>query len=531
MSLPKNSGLFSVVNARIFTANPAAPWLDSFTFQNGVVTSVNSGAAAGSTVIDLEGAFVSPSFGDGHAHPMFAGFEYFGPVLRELKTVAEIQQSVKRFAAANPELPWIIGGSYDSWIVENGEFDARWLDEVVVDRPVVLRATDYHTVWVNSKALEVAGIKAETPDPELGWILRRPDGSPLGTLREWDAVDLVMTEKIDALGIASEELAAAGITWVQDAWVDPGMPEAYLAAAEAGKLPIRFNLGLRANARIWREQLAWFGKTKADFEGHPIVSCNTIKFFADGVIEGHTAAITGGYSDDPHNVGMPCWDWPELHAAVAAVDALGFQVHIHAIGDEGLTQAINAIENSRRLNGVASHPRPVITHVQMLNPRDIARFAEFDIVANFEPLWACNDQLQRDLTTPHIGHERAAWQYPMKSILNAGATVSMGSDWPVTEYNPLACMEIAITRTLPDDPSSEPWLPQERLSVDEALTAYTYGVALQAGEESRWGSIRVGASADFVVLDSDIFEVEPGQIHRVAVAATYLAGKQIYRRK
>jgi len=528
----------TIINGRIFTGNPQNPWVSSLAIDDGVITSLGNEPRDGDTIIDAKGRLVLPSFGDGHAHPLFGGYEFLGPVLKGKTTLAELLASVKEFADANPDLPWIVGGSYESWMVPGGDFDARWLDDVVADRPVVLRATDYHTVWCNTAALTAAGITTETPDPELGWIVRRPDGSPMGTLREWDAVDLVMEkapersldEKIHALELASAEFARTGITWVQDAWVDPGMADAYIASAAQRKLSIRYNLGLRAEPRKWREQLDWFVAARASVAGIDHLTCNTIKFFADGVIEGHTASVREGYTDDPHNHGMPCWDWDELAACVTAIDALGFQPHIHAIGDEGLNESLNAIEAAQKTNGSASNARPVITHVQMLDPRDIPRFAALGVIANFEPLWACNDSLQSEMTAPHIGHEREMWQYPMKSILDSGAPISMGSDWPVTDQNPLACMEVAITRLEPGNPESVVWNPSERLSVLEAVTAYTAGCAYQAGGESVWGTLEVGKAADFVMVSQNIFTIEPTQIHTVFVDATWCDGLQIFSR-
>lgn len=530
---------FTVINGRVFTGNQEKPWVTSFSVDGEVITSVDSTPRHGDTIIDARGRLIVPGFGDGHAHPMFGGYEFLGPVLKGKSTLQELLASVKKFADENPDMPWIQGGSYESWMVPGGEFDARWLDDVVPDRPVVLRATDYHTVWCNTAALSAAGITADTPDPEIGWIMRREDGTPMGTLREWDAVDLVLNvapertldEKVLALELAGREFARTGITWVQDAWVDPGMAEAYVAAAQEGKLGIRYNLALRADPKKWREQLDWMVSTRKLFDNIDQVSCNTVKFFADGVIEGHTAALRQAYTDDPHNHGMPCWDWDELRACVSAVDDLGFQPHIHAIGDEGLHEAINAIEFAQKANRSQSHPRPVITHVQLLDPADLPRFAQLGIVANFEALWACNDPLQSELTAPHVGHEREMWQYPMKSMLDSGAPISMGSDWPVTDLNPLACMEVAITRLVPEDPTSTVWNPGERLSPVEAVTAYTLGSAYQAGADHLWGSIEVGKAADFAILNQNIFDIAPTDIHTIQVDGTWCGGKQIFSRK
>ena len=527
---------FSIVNARVFTGAPSAPWAHSVRISDGIITALDQTPDSGDDVLDAGGSLFLPSFGDGHAHPVFGGYEFLGPQLKGVDGIDGLLASVKEFANANPDAEWIVGGSYESWLAPNGEFDAAWLDSVVPDRPIVLRATDYHTVWCNSKALEIAGVTADTPDPELGWIVRRPDGSPMGTMREWDAVDMIlkhvpafsMDQQVRALELACAEFARHGITWVQDAWVDPPMIAAYIEANKRGTLNVRFNLALRADPRTWRDQLEWFADARSAIGDSLMLSCNTIKFFADGVIEGATAAVVDGYVGDPHNHGMPCWDWAELGECVAAIDGLGFQAHIHAIGDEGLTEALNAIEHAQRVNGKASHPRPVITHVQMLNPADITRFASLGVIANFEALWACNDPLQSELTAPRIGPEREMWQYPIRSILDAGGRISMGSDWPVSTQNPLECMEVAVTRMVPGDLSIGAWNPDERISLEEAIVAYTAGCAVQAGREKLWGTLEVGKVADIVQLSADIFEMEPTSIHDVTVTALWRDGVKIF---
>lgn len=228
------------------------PTSDALLVVDGRIAAVGPEAldtAADADVVDLEGGFLMPSFGDGHAHPLLGGLEYVGPAVRPCTTVDEIVEAVRRFAKDNPDDEWIAGASYDGSLAENGLFDARWLDDAVADRPVVLRAWDYHTVWCNTAALERAGITADTPDPVLGEIPHREDGSVLGTLREWGAVDLVTAVmpprdeevRIAALGTAADYYLARGVTWVQDAWVEPGDVDTYLEAARRDALRVRFN--------------------------------------------------------------------------------------------------------------------------------------------------------------------------------------------------------------------------------------------------------------------------------------------------
>jgi predicted amidohydrolase YtcJ len=359
----------------------------------------------------------------------------------------------------------------------------------------------------------------------------------MGTLREWDAVDLVLSKApafsrddlVNAIAIASEAMAKHGVTWVQDAWVEPGMPEAFEEAQRQNRLKIRYNLAFRADPKNWRNQLDWFVETRARIGQSDNLTANTIKFFADGVIEGHTAALRTAYVDLPNEHGMPVWDWQELTACVEAIDALGFQPHIHAVGDEGLHEALNAIEAAQLANGAKSHPRPVITHVQLLDPADIPRFSKLGVVANFEALWACDDSLQRDLTAPRVGAVREMWQYPMASLLKSGATLSMGSDWPVSDQSPLKAISVAVTRKEPGNPDSIPWNPEERIEVADALVAYTLGSAKQAMSEAAWGKIAVGRSADLVLLAKSPFDEVAENLGDIKVLATWCQGKQVYR--
>lgn len=481
------------------------------------------------TLVDLGGGFLMPSFGDGHAHPLFGGLEAQGPQIKGLTTVPDIVAEVARYAAEHPELEWIAGGSYDPSLVPGGDFDARWLDEAVPDRPVALRAYDYHTVWCNTAALERAGIGPGTPDPAIGWIVRRADGSPLGTLREWQACDLVLDlvpgksadELVEGLAEAGRTMSSAGITWVQDAWVEPPMVDAYLEAERRGALAFRANLAFRADPETWRDQRAEFAALRERVAGSRLVTAATVKFFADGVIEGGTAAMLTPYEDAPHSCGMPVWEPAALADAVAAFDADGFQVHIHAIGDLGVRASLDAVERAVRENP-ARDRRPVIAHTQLVDPSDLPRFAELGVIANFEPLWAQLDPLQTELTIPRLGPERAALQYPMGSLLRLGAAVSFGSDWPVSSHEPLLGIRVAATRQTLD--GSGPWIPEERLTVEQALRAQTAGVAYQAFAEHRWGTLAPGMEADLVWLAADPRTTDPLDVHRIPVLGTWLSG-------
>ncbi|MET8471263.1 amidohydrolase [Streptomyces sp. NPDC006422] len=539
-----------VLRGTVRTGNEAYGDVTALAVRDGRIVAVGAEAealaATADEVLDLgaEGLLM-PSFGDGHAHPLFGGLEHFGPQIKELGSVDEIVAEVGRWAAAHPvaehpEEEWIVGASYDPALVPDGEFDARWLDAAVPDRPVVLRAYDYHTVWCNTEALRRAGVDKATPEPRLGWIVRRPDGTPMGTLREWHACDLVLdrvpgrpvTELVDAIRVAGEAYARAGLTWVQDAWVEPEMVDAYLRAARDGALRFRVNLAQRADPDRWREQRPAFAeqRRRVEAEGGELLTARTVKFFSDGVIEGGTAALLEPYDDAPHSCGMPVWEPAALAEAVRAFDADGFQIHIHAIGDAGVRAALDAIESAARANGEWDR-RPVITHVQLVDPADLPRFAELGVVANFEPLWAQPDPLQTVLSVPRIGEKRAALQYPMGDLAHGGARLSFGSDWPVSSYEPLEGIQVAVTRrTFDGAPGADGWLPRQRMTVEQALGAYTAGSAHQAFADERAAGLVPGAPADLVWLSADPRTTDPMRLREIRVLGTWLAGEPTFDR-
>ncbi|WP_067186438.1 amidohydrolase [Microtetraspora niveoalba] len=527
-------------NGTIWTGTGAA--VTALTIADGRIEAVGAEAlaraGAADRVVDLEGGLLLPAFGDGHCHPDHAGFEAMGPRIRDRGSVDEIVEEVRRYALAHPEDEWIIGASYDSTLAPGGLFDARWLDAAVPDRPVVLRAWDYHTVWCNTEAMRRAGLDASTPDPARGRFARRADGGLLGTMYEWDAVDAVLgaaparttEDLVRALRLATETYAAAGVTWIQDAWVEHATVDAYVEAARRGLLATRVNLGLRADPGRWRDQLAEFAadRDRVRALGDDRLTANTVKFFVDGILENRTAALLAPYADDPCTRGMPVWPYEELLEAFAAVDAMGLQGHLHAIGDAGVRSALDAVEHVARVNGPRDR-RPVIAHVQLLDEADLPRFARLGVIANIQPLWARTDAAMSELTFPRIGPERAGRQYLIGSLLRAGAAVAFGSDWPVTDHRPLAGLPVAVTRENTEREPAGGWLPEERVGFDDALSAYTAGVARQAFAEEERGLLVPGMVADLVWLDVDIRRMDPHDVAlRTAVRGTWMAGTRIH---
>ena len=484
-------------------------------------------------VVDLEGGALLPAFGDGHVHPLWGGVELAGPQVRDATSVGEVADVLRRWVADHPETTWVSGGPYDPSLAPHGIFDAEWLDVAVADRPVVLQSTDHHCAWVNTAALRRAGIDEHTPDPPAATIARRADGSAMGTLIEWTAMDLVLrhappttlAEKVDGLGASTRMLAEAGITWAQEAALHPDDVAVYLDAAANDRLSVRIDIALRAEPGQWPAQRASFAAARERAAKSTSVSARTVKFFADGVVEAGTAALLAPYTDRPHSCGLPVWSRDELAAAAAAFDADGFRLHIHAIGDAGVRNALDAVEHVARVNG-PSDRRPVIAHVQLLDPGDLPRFARLGVIANVEPLWAQLDPLQVDLTMPRLGAARATLQYPFGSLVTTGTVLSMGSDWPVSSHRPLDGLAVAVTRQTAGGEPPEGWLPHERLAPETAFSAYTAGSAYQSFEEGQRGLLTVGARADLVWLARDPFATPAREWPAVAVRGTWLGGKR-----
>lgn len=528
-----------IENARIWTGHrlPDGSWFESHAVlirDNRILALGETALAANADVIiDGRGGFVCAGFGDGHVHPIPGGLEeQFAPV-RQGTNPQEIARIVGDWARAHPEVEWVRGEGFDHTTAPDGVFFAQWLDAEVPDRPVVLRATDYHTVWVNSEALRRVGYAPGLTQPDRGVIVLDESGAPTGTLREWGAwrpvYDLLPSRDQDsintAVAFATQSFATTGITWVQDAWVEPDMVEAWMRSYTAGAVHVGVDLAQLAEPGKWVEQLDMLVelRDRVNASGDGMLTSHTVKFFADGVFESGTSAMLEPYCDCPHR-GLPNWDPEEMKIAVAAFDARGFTPHIHGIGDHGVRMALDSIEHAAMVNAPRDR-RWVTAHTQLIDPSDLNRFAELGVVANFEPYWHKYDEWQVLLTAPRLGEERTNRQFQPKTLAERGARLSFGSDWPVTTHSPLEGIQVAVTRQM--EPDGPPWMPEERVSVEESLAAYTSGVAFQAGRDDA-GTLRPGAVADVVFLADDPRTVDPMAIGSIDVLGTMRSGQMIY---
>ncbi len=514
-------------------------------------TEAHDRRGSGTEVVEVGDGALLPAFRDGHIHPMNGGAETLDCDLVDSADVDEVLRRLTAFVTERPDEPWVIGWGYPPEILPGGVGRAEVLDRVVGDRPVALWSSDHHMVWCNSRALAVAGIGSGTPDPPRGTIVRDAAGEPVGTLLE-EAEHLLDghvpprgTEKLArGLEVGLARMTAAGIVWGQDAWVTLGMLPAFAAVADAGHLTAGLDLAPKVEVAGWRDQVEAFVAARAEVaaddrrrvaDGVPggRLTLTTVKLFVDGVIEGGTGALLDPYCALAHDPasggghGIANWEPGELAEACAAFDAAGFELHLHAIGDAAVRSALDAFEHVATVAADRDR-RPVIAHTHLVHPADRPRFRSLGAVANFEPLWAQPNEIMVDLTAPRLGPERSGWQYPIGSLMRGGAHVSFGSDWPVSSLVPLEGIQIAVTRQVPGRPDEGTLHPAERVDLDAALSAYTAGVAYQAGDEDRTGTIAVGRRADLVLTDADVTKVPSRTLGQVGIRRTWRAGTTVH---
>jgi predicted amidohydrolase YtcJ len=525
-----------VRGGRIFTGVPSNPFVSAVAAiaDRVVGTGPEAEGMIGpeTLVIEFDGALATPGFIDAHVHPATSGLDKLRCDFDGVEDGEEALTRIAAYASANPELPWIIGAGWPQSWFHRGCPAKQSLDSVVPDRPVLIENTDGHGAWVNSRALEIAGVDRHTPDPSDGRIERLPDGEPQGTLHE-GAIRLV-SRHAPADGIddyhaglirGQQELLGCGITAWQDANVSPAVQGAYIRLAEEGGLTGRVVGALGWDRNAGMEQIDDLVERRLNTA--PGFRPTSVKLILDGVAENFTAAMLEPYLGVPaaaHESGVDFIDPGELTQIVTRLDGLGFQCHFHAIGDRAVRHALDSIEAAQSANGPRDN-RHHIAHIQVIHPDDIPRFARLDVVANAQPLWACNDEYQTELTRPVLGEERSDRQYPFGSLLRSGARLAMGSDWAVSTANVMEEIDVAVTRTCLSE--GEPLVASEAIDPIEALTAFTSGSAYINHAERDSGTLAVGKLADLAILDRD--PLRDGPFREAKVAATVVGGEVVLR--
>ncbi|KOV29124.1 amidohydrolase [Streptomyces sp. XY431] len=492
-------------------------------------------------VVDLTGKLLLPGFQDAHIHAVFGGTELAVCDLTGTVGVADYLERIRAYADANPDQEWITGSGWSMESFEGGLPTRQLLDSVVPDRPVYLTNRDHHGAWANTRALELAGVDRDTPDPADGRIEREADGTPSGVLQE-GATGLVArlvppitaADRLEGLLRAQRLLHSLGITGWQDALLgefngQPDPSDAYLTAARSGALTARVNGALWWERERGAEQIAELVERRAD-SAQGRFRAGSVKIMQDGIAENFTAAMTSPYLDGcgcaTANSGLSFVDPLALREYVTELDALDFQVHFHALGDRAVREALDAVEAARAANG-RRDTRHHLAHLQVVHPDDLPRFARLGAIANIQPLWAAHEPQMDELTIPFLGPERASWQYPFGALLRAGATLAAGSDWPVSSPDPLAGLHVAVNRREPEAEDDRVFLPEQRLDLASAIAAYTAGTAHVNGHDDA-GVLAPGLLADLVVLDRDILTGPPEEIASARVLRTYVGGELVH---
>jgi predicted amidohydrolase YtcJ len=537
------------MGGRIFCADPIRRFATALAVSGGRIVAVGHDeirdlAGSGTQVHELAEGLVVPGFIDAHVHPIQGGLERRQCDLSDLGTREEYLEAVRAYSDTRPELTWITGGGWQMSAFPAGTPTREDLDRVCADRPVFLPNRDHHGAWVNSMALELAGLDSTTPDPGDGRIERAPDGSPSGTLHEgaMHLVDRLLpvttpAETRIALLEAQAYLHSLGITGWQDAILGeyaniPDTCDIYLAAAQAGELTARVVGALWWQRDRGADQIDSLVERRERYQG-PNFTASSVKIMQDGVAENFTAAMLEPYLDGSGsrtgNSGLSFVDPTALCQYVTELDAAGFQVHVHAIGDRAVREALDAIEEARTSNG-PNDLRHHLAHIQVVHPDDIGRFRQLGVSGNMQPLWAALEPQMVDLTLPFLGEPRSAWQYPFGGLLRSGASLGAGSDWPVSSPNPLWGIHVAVNRELPPqeaDRQYDAFLPEQALDLASAVTAYTAGSAYINHRDDA-GVLAVGNVADLAVLDRDIFAAPSEEISLANVVATFVSGVQVY---
>jgi predicted amidohydrolase YtcJ len=550
----------------VYTVDAARSWAQAVAIKDGRIVAVGTDAdmrpyvGPRTEVVGLRGRMLLPGFQDAHVHASGGGLERSQCDLTGEHTRPGYLAAIRSYADRNPDAAWITGGGWGMDVFPGGVPSKDDLDAVVPGRPVFLSNRDHHGAWVNSRALALAGVDAATPDPPDGRIERTAAGEPQGTLHE-GAMNLVqrvvpaVTLEQQVAGILEGQryLHSLGITAWQEAIVGeyavvPDCFDAYREVERRGLLTARVTGALWWRRAAGLSQLDFLAERRSIADGARFRT-TSVKIMQDGVCENFTAAMLSPYLDghghETQGRGTSFFGPEELNEAVTAIDARGFQVHIHAIGDRAVREALDAIAAARSANGAAwagrrgqnqQSGRHHIAHIQVIHPEDVPRFRDLSVVANCQPLWASNEPQMTELTLPFLGPERSAWQYPFGSLARAGAQLCFGSDWPVSSPNPMWEMHTAVNRTTaPDYPfrgpdTGTPFLPGERIGLPAALAAFTVGSAYVNHDERDAGSVEPGKRADLVVLDRDLFAQPAAEIAQAEVDLTLVDGIVVHAR-
>jgi predicted amidohydrolase YtcJ len=541
---------FIITNARIYTVNPQQKWAEAIAIHGGTILAVGDDAhidsyRGGATrVIDAHGRLVLPGFADSHIHFVDGALSLEQLQLDDAKSLQEIQARLKEYANSHPKLPWILGRGWSYPLFPPSGLPAKKdLDAIVPDRPVYLEGFDGHTWWANSKALAAAGITGDTPDPPGGAIVRDPKtGEATGAIKEDAADDLIRRaipkppreDKLRALRIGIREANRVGLVRVHSAGgvgiasSDLQNADLYDELRRNGELTLRLYMAYRARPpALTPEALNEIENARRRYHDQWI-SAGAVKFFLDGVIESHTAAMLDPYSDDPKQIGSLLWDPKKYDEAVTELDKRGLQIFTHAIGDKAVRVALDSYQHAAEVNRTRDE-RHRIEHIETVSAQDIPRFGQLGVIASMQPLHSYPDDDTLGIWSRNAGPERATRAWAWRSIEQDGGVLAFGSDWPIVTLNPWPGVQTAVTRQTAEGHPPGGFVPTQRLSIEDTIRAYTLGAAFAGHREKTEGSLEAGKLADLIILDRDLFKIEPSEFGKTKVLMTIVGGRVVYQ--
>ena len=526
-------------NGAVYTVDADRSWAESVAITDGRISYVgdDKGVVAhidnSTRQIDITGRMLLPGFHDSHMHPMSAGTRIFRCQLYDLDWPAEILAAIRVCATDLEPGEWLHGIGLPQSVFAGQGPHKSLLDQSVPDNPAYISTHNGYIAWVNSAALNAAGIDADFKDDRQRKISRDPQtGEPAGVVRGSALMKTRTLLRVRdqrrlrlALAYASKMANGLGITSANEAQAFAPHILAYRAADQAGEMTLRVQASQNWDFEFEQNQVADLIRRRDAGPGSRF-KADAVKLFIDGDITSQTAAVLESYSGSENAMGEMKFESGELKRIVQLLDANDFQIHMHVIGDRAVRTALDALESAIKLNG-AKDRRHQLAHVKLINQQDIPRFSELGVAADIQPLWAKLDsEVIEEIAV--LGPERSRWIMPFNSLFASGARVVAGSDWISESMNPLVSIQIAVTRR-PVDGNQPAWIPEERVTLAQMIEAYTINGAWLARQENETGSIEVGKAADLIVLEKNLFEVEPMKLAEVRVLMTLLEGEEVYR--
>ncbi|MDC0188781.1 amidohydrolase [Gammaproteobacteria bacterium] len=546
--LPKADIVFT--GGAVYRVTDSDPWATAVAISKNRITYVGDDAGAISSigpntiVVKLNGKMLLPGFQDAHVHPVDSGMTYNQCAVFDLPELEDLLDAIKNCVDERPNAEWIVGaGWYVSTFAPTGRPPKGLLDAIAPDIPITLLSNAAHTVWANSAAIKRAGITSETKDPEGGRIDRDSEsGEPSGSFQE-SAMPLIQSfepaitlkERIAGLAYAQQLFHSYGITGVHDSYVEVSREtaysnmEAYTAFSDQEGLKMHVVAAMLYDPTLPLEPQIELFKSLRESADRNHVNATAVKILVDGVATSYSAAMLEPYADrlDEGIKGTPLIPRADLIDLVTRLDALGFQIHFHSIGDAATHYSLDALEVARTQNGLRDS-RHHLSHIMAWDPTDFNRMADLDAIANFQALWASKGTHYEEITYVRMGEERSKYLYPINSLHKLGVHLAFGSDWYVTSANPLLAIEVAVTRLEPGGNSTDPLLPAEAIDLATAIRAATLGSAYGNFLNKDTGSIEVGKLADLIVIDSNLFDIPTSDLSKARVMLTLFGGEVVF---